>query len=170
MTEQVIPVHDEFSIKPDEECILCGEKHYSYAKRLAQEIGYVAVNRQDIIGELVAAQAHTNKYDEELANKIRDIRHLVQERTEILIDWNPICIRFDELIAADKAESLKKFSDMVSWFKSLVGEKPIPPEKVKRLEELFGAFSSERNRGGGCSSCKLKRLNRQYREILGKEF
>ena len=170
MTEQVIPYHDAHDIMPDEECILCAEKHYSYAMQLSKEIGYVAINRQKIIGELVAAQWHIYKYNEELANKIRDIRHFVQERMHHLVEWDSLCVKFDELIAQDKAETLAKTSDASKWAEGLVGNISDLWIKFPKIKELYEQFLGEKNVGGGCSSCRLKRLNRRYREILNREF
>ena len=166
MTE---PYNDAHDILPDEQCIMCGEKHYSYAMELASEVGYVAVNNQKIIGQLVASQWHVNTYDEKLANDIRDIRHYVQERTPELINWKPICIRLEELVRKDKEESLKKYSDAVSWMKSLVGEKILDEDKLKYLYDSHSKFLSEMG-GGGCSSCKLKRLKGKYRNLLTEKF
>jgi hypothetical protein len=157
--------HDAHDILPDEECILCAEKHYSYAMELAEEIGYVAVNRQKIIGQLTAAQWHIFKYDVKLANDMRDIRHLVQERQHDLIDWKPICIALDALIEKDKAENKKIFESVISWASDLLGAPP-PESKISILKNLFEEFSEKKNSGGGCSSCRLKRIKREYRAKL----
>ena len=164
------PYHDAHDILPDEECIMCGEKHYSYAMELAAEIGYVPVNTQKIIGQLTAAQWHVFKYDEQLANDIRDVRHYVQERTPDLIDWKPICIKLDELIKKDKEASLLKYAEAKGWLNSLIGERNVAEDRMPRLKQLHAEFLSEKNVGGGCSSCRLRRLTRKYKEILGREF
>lgn len=83
-------------IRPDEPCILCAEKHLSTAYALAQEFGYVPINRQRIIGELAAAQWHIWKTDEAIAEAIRDIRHAVQERTKE-ISWEQTLMNMDNL-------------------------------------------------------------------------
>lgn len=164
------PYHDAFEILPDEECIMCAEKHYSYAMELASEIGYIAVNNQKIIGQLVASQWHVAKYDEQLANDMRDIRHLVQERTTESIDWKPICLRLEELIKKDKEASLLKYSESTSWVKSLIGEYEIPQIHLKRISELHLRFIAEKDVGGGCSSCRLKRITGKYRTMLRTLF
>lgn len=79
-------------IKPDEPCIFCAEKHLSTAMMLVKEIGYLAVNRQAIIGELVAFQWHIYQLDFKLAEKARNIRHLIQNRKE-----SEITTQFEEL-------------------------------------------------------------------------
>ena len=76
----------DHSIRPDEPCVLCAEKHLSTAYALSQECGYVPINRQRIIGELAAAQWHSWKTDGALAEMIRDIRHAVQARSSS-IEW-----------------------------------------------------------------------------------
>ena len=42
-----------------------------------------------------------------LAEKIRDIRHLVQQRREAEIDWTPVALEIDALASAE-AEELKQ--------------------------------------------------------------
>jgi hypothetical protein len=82
-------------ILPAEECVMCAEKHLSTAYALAQERGYVPVNRQRIIGELVACQWHIWKTNLKLAESIRDIRHLIQHRREVEIFWEPVLSAID---------------------------------------------------------------------------
>ena len=48
----------DYTQQPDRACDICGEKHFSAALTLAEEKGYFAINRQRIIGELVAASWH----------------------------------------------------------------------------------------------------------------
>ena len=72
----------DYTTLPDEPCDICAEKHFSLAKRLMQEHGYLAPNRQDIIGELTAASWHTAKYHRPIAEKMRDLRHKIQLRQE----------------------------------------------------------------------------------------
>lgn len=91
-------------ILPAEPCVFCSEKHLSTAYALAQECGYGPVNRQHIIGELVACQWHIWKTNLKLAEAIRDIRHLVQMRQENAVDWNPILTALDALVVAELAK------------------------------------------------------------------
>jgi hypothetical protein len=85
------------AIFPGEGCELCAEKHLSTAYALAGEIGYGAVNRQRIIGELCAAALHLHNDHAETAGRIRDFRHLVQQRREAELDWNPLLAEIDAL-------------------------------------------------------------------------
>ena len=78
-------------------CILCAEKHFSTAMMLANEAGYTSLNRQFIIGELAAAQMHVFKTYPELAEMIREIRHLIQYRKDAEIDWIPTCLKLNEI-------------------------------------------------------------------------
>lgn len=87
-------------IRPDEPCLFCAEKHLAAAMQLANECGYEAPNRQKIVGELVLAQWHLYRKNYSLAEKLRDIRHLVQSREESKIGtaWTEICMAVDSLI------------------------------------------------------------------------
>ena len=84
-------------IYPAEGCELCAEKHLSTAFALAGEAGYVAVNRQRIIGELTACALHLYKEHAELAEKVRAIRHMIQHRREAEVDWTPMLAEIDAL-------------------------------------------------------------------------
>lgn len=88
-------------IKPDEPCIFCAEKHLSTAMMLVKELGYISVNRQMIIGELVAFQWHIYQLDFKLAEKGRSIRHLIQNRkeSEITTQFEELAREIDLLIA-----------------------------------------------------------------------
>lgn len=88
---------DGFETMPREPCIYCAEKHLSTAFALANELGYEKFNRQYIIGELVLAQWHLKEHILE-ALKIRDIRHLVQQRKEKEVKWDDALSSINELI------------------------------------------------------------------------
>lgn len=92
---------DSFDILPTEECIFCGEKHFSTAYALAVEKGYESPNRQRIIGELVAAQWHLWKKAPAIAARLRDIRHTVQQRKESSIRWTIECKIIDDFIKSN---------------------------------------------------------------------
>ncbi len=94
-------------IYPAEGCELCAEKHLSTAFALAGEAGYVAVNRQRIIGELTACALHLYKEHAELAEKIRTIRHLIQQRREAEVDWHPLLTAMDWTATAAANENVK---------------------------------------------------------------
>lgn len=97
----------DYSTLPDEPCDICAEKHFSLAKRLMQEHGYIAPNRQDIIGELTAATWHTFKVHRPIAEKMRDLRHKIQLRQEPeLAEWNALCMDFEELLKPHPAQYL----------------------------------------------------------------
>lgn len=91
-------------ICPAEGCELCAEKHLSTAYALAGEAGYVAINRQRIIGELTAAALHLYKAHPELAESIRAARHLIQQRREAEVDWNPLLAEIDAMATAETLE------------------------------------------------------------------
>lgn len=89
----------DYSILPEEQCDMCAEKHFSTAKRLSEEFGYVAINRQDIVGELSAATWHIYRQNISIARKLRDLRHKIQMRqTPELNEWQDICLDFEELL------------------------------------------------------------------------
>lgn len=97
----------DYTTLPDEPCDICAEKHFSLAKRLMQERGYFAPNRQDIIGELTAATWHTFKAHRPIAEKMRDLRHKIQSRQEPqLSEWNQLCYDFEELMKPGVAAGL----------------------------------------------------------------
>lgn len=93
-------------IKPDESCIFCAEKHLSTAMRLVKENGYIKVNRQNIIGELVLFQWHTYENFKSLAEKGRNLRHMIQQRreNEITDQWENLCIEINSLIEKELSE------------------------------------------------------------------
>jgi hypothetical protein len=62
--------------------------------------GYVPINRQRIIGELTAAALHLYKAHPELAESIRAVRHLIQQRREAEVDWHPLLTAMDALATA----------------------------------------------------------------------
>ena len=89
----------DYTQQPDRACDICGEKHFSNALILAEEKGYFAINRQRIIGELVAAAWHIFEKHRPTAEKIRDLRHKIQERKRVyLTDWESIAIDFEKIL------------------------------------------------------------------------
>ena len=99
-------------IYPATGCELCAEKHLSTAYALAGEAGYVAINRQRIIGELTAAALHLYKDHPKLAESIRAARHLIQNRNEAAVDWHPLLTAMDWTATAatleDTTQTTKK--------------------------------------------------------------
>ena len=96
------------AIYPAEGCELCAEKHLSTAYALAGEAGYVPINRQRIIGELTACALHLYKEHAELAEKVRAIRHLIQNRNETAVDWHPLLTAMDWTATAASNENVKQ--------------------------------------------------------------
>ncbi len=94
-------------IYPAEGCELCAEKHLSTAYALAGEAGYVPINRQRIIGELTTCALHLYKEHAELAEKVRAIRHLIQNRNEAAVDWHPLLTAMDWTATAAANENVK---------------------------------------------------------------
>jgi len=99
------PRADAPGIAPTDPCVFCAEKHLATAYALAQESGYVPLNRARIIGELVASQWHLWRLSLPLAEKIRDVRHLVQHRKESEIDWAPLISEMDWQASREAAAS-----------------------------------------------------------------
>lgn len=93
-------------IYPAEGCELCAEKHLSTAYALAGEAGYVPINRQRIIGELTACALHLYKEHAELAEKVRAMRHLIQNRNEDAADWHPLLTAMDWAATAAANENV----------------------------------------------------------------
>lgn len=69
--------------------------------RLAEECGYISINRNLIIEKLTIAQIHCYIVNYELAKKLRDIRHLIQYRKENEIGntWIEIASIYEEINA-----------------------------------------------------------------------
>lgn len=89
--------------RPEDPCLYCAEKHVSTAMQLIAESGYIGMNRQRIIGELVLAQWHIYRLDYPTAVALRDIRHLIQNRRESEVTesmFDLICAKLDELISS----------------------------------------------------------------------
>ena len=105
-TSSGVPV-DDGVIYPETGCVMCAEKHLSTAYALAGEAGYVTPNRQRIVGEMTASALHLFREHKELAGSIRDARHLIQQRRETEVDWEPMLAEIDALATA-AAEELKK--------------------------------------------------------------
>lgn len=93
-----MPLTDAHEILPSEPCIFCAEKHLSYAYHISKEVGYAAPNRQDIIGALVAAQWHIHRDNYPFAVKLRNARHLIQERQESSVQWLPLLVEMDAIV------------------------------------------------------------------------
>lgn len=99
------------TVTPTEPCIFCAEKHFSTALSLIQEVGYESPNRQSIIGEIVLAQWHIYRMDYHLAEDLRDLRHLIQNRreTEVTADMlKKISDKFDVIINMELAKGEKE--------------------------------------------------------------
>ena len=89
----------DYTQQPDRAWDICGEKHFSAALMLAEEKGYFAINRQRIIGELVAASWHIFEKHRPTAEKLRDLRHKIQERKKVyLTEWESIAIDFEKIL------------------------------------------------------------------------
>lgn len=52
--------------------------HLCAAWRLAAEVGYMGVNRAMIIGDLALAREHVVRFDIELSDRLRELRHRIQ--------------------------------------------------------------------------------------------
>lgn len=76
-----------------------GELFVCAAWRLAEECGYEDINRPMIIGNIAAAQWHLYKTHRGIAEKLRDIRHIIQraETPDPVTDWNAVLISIDRV-------------------------------------------------------------------------
>lgn len=98
---------------PIEGCLYCAEKHLATAASLARELGYIPINRGYVIGEIVAACWHLNgtkiKKAIELADKLREFRHKIQNRTDdqVCTDFDPYLKEIDELITEESKNETK---------------------------------------------------------------
>lgn len=89
-----------FTIRPDEPCIFCAEKHVSDAKALAVEFGYRQINRQMIIGSLGCAIWHLAEEYPTLAAEVRAARLEIQMNHWPKVAWSPLLAHINA--AADK--------------------------------------------------------------------
>lgn len=112
---------NKYNKKPDEYCLYCAEKHLSTAMQAYNETGYLDNNRQFIIGQLELARKHLSENDE-LAQKIRELRHKIQDRRIQVFsaDWNQICSLFNMYI--DK-ENQEKISGKIYVFSNVIEDK-----------------------------------------------
>jgi hypothetical protein len=101
-----IPDH---TIRPEEPCAFCAEKHLATAYALSRETGYESVNRASVIGELCLCQWHLWVEHLAVASTIREIRHLVQSRKEVGADkWREAIRMMDEITTAEVAAMERK--------------------------------------------------------------
>lgn len=123
----------DYSTLPDGPCPTCGEKHFATAFALSEEFGYVPVNRQRIVGELVCAAWHIYRDFPAIAEKLRDLRHKVQARREPSAEeWREVCTLFEVLLKPDPARdacSGRIFTDFdrTIW---IISNVPAPSDAV----------------------------------------
>ena len=98
------PIDRPMRTLPETECVLCGEKHLDTARAWwieGQVSGYTVENRPSMVGELCAAAFHVWPKDRRLAEILRDIRHLIQNRKEFEVDWLPALEAMDRLVQSE---------------------------------------------------------------------
>ncbi len=91
---------DVFTIRPDEPCIFCAEKHISDANAMANEFGYRPINRQHVIGQLGCAIFHLAEEYPALASEVRAARLEIQKKHWPKVAWTPLLAHINSL--ADK--------------------------------------------------------------------
>ena len=89
------------AIKPDTPCVICAEKHFAAAMQLHLEAFYTAQNRHRVLGNLSNAEEHLVTDHPGLAQRIRDLRHLIHYRREKDTDsrWNMLSTEMDQLVS-----------------------------------------------------------------------
>lgn len=92
--------------RPEDTCVSCAEKHVATAWTFATERGYEHANRIYVIGELVAAEKHIA--DASVRERVRAIRHLIQQRREAEVDWTPMLAEIDGMAAAEAKKLLEE--------------------------------------------------------------
>ena len=92
--------------RPEEPCVSCAEKHVATAWTFATERGYEHANRIYVIGELVAAEKHLA--DASVRERVRAIRHLIQQRREAEVDWTPMLAEIDALAGQEATKILEE--------------------------------------------------------------
>lgn len=97
VNNQVSKKFNESHSVPVGQDIKKSELAFCVAWRLAEECGYISINRNLIIEKLTMAQIYCYQIDYELAKKIRDVRHLIQYRkeTEIGESWVQIAALYE---------------------------------------------------------------------------
>ena len=70
----------DFTKKPDEPCVICLHKHFSFAYSLMREVGYEEQNTDLIVGNLEGAAEHCRQLNPVVAEQLREARHLWQFR------------------------------------------------------------------------------------------
>lgn len=76
-------VNVSVEIQPDDQCVMCAEKHFSAALAMLREPGYTVVDRALIMGDLYAASRHTVRDYPDLAEEFRSLRHLISFRARV---------------------------------------------------------------------------------------
>lgn len=80
---------------PDTQCWECAEKHFGTAYSLYTEVGYKAINKLHCIGELASAAKHIALSAPEFAEKLRTLRHDIQNELDIPVTiWEDLAEEF----------------------------------------------------------------------------
>ena len=92
--------YNYFELNTYKENPLVGELLFSTAWRLSKECGYEGINKYTIIGDLSLAQQHFYRFNYNLSEKIRNLRHLIQrnELSEADINWLIVAQNIDAAI------------------------------------------------------------------------
>ncbi len=81
---------EENTFYPNTPCLECTQKHFCTALSLANEFSYSDENEAFVIGELGCAILHCMVEYPDLASRIREARHFVQDETPEKVDWQGI--------------------------------------------------------------------------------
>ena len=92
--------YNYFELNTYKENPLTGELLFSTAWRLSKECGYEGINKYTIIGDLSLSQQHFYRFNYNLSEKIRNLRHLIQrnELSEADINWLIVAQNIDAAI------------------------------------------------------------------------
>ena len=154
---------NKYNKKPDEYCLYCAEKHLSTAMQAYNETGYLNNNRQFIIGELELARKHLAENDE-LAQKIRELRHDIQNRKIKVFPekWDELCSLINTYI---DRENQKDIPGKIYIFSNVVENKKhsIETNKNDILVFLNKAVNYENyRRNPGLKMCFRRSKDESY--------
>lgn len=99
-------------------CPFAGEIYICSAWRLASEIGYMGLNRAMIIGDLALAREQLVRFDKDLDNLSRELRHFVQNSPGAALTdkWRALTQRAAKVIESNLSTFIANYTqDLSTW-------------------------------------------------------
>jgi|GEM_PF-1207376 len=150
------------TMSPEDNCMICAQKHFTQARRALKECGYeISEDTHDfVIGELGLAICHVQIDYPELAMKIREIRHFIQywQYAEIENRWQDVCSEMNQIIRKELHIDLPG-SGTIYVFSNVKypADKKIPVQPGDILVFLNKSESAEYYRKDNCAKFAFHR-------------